>query len=1019
MPSGTRRDCTAAWARGFVALVMGGLAACARPEPTSPQPPTPDTTAVTPESSALAQTPVIGLDNVANLVPAARLDQAGVMAWSADATMFALAGAQGISFYEHQPGTIRLIAENPHTTNVLTMAFAPDGRTLATGGFYGGVQLWSATNGEPVISMWGSFQVISDVVFAPDGQTLIAHDDDIMRQWESANGGLLGEQGVALSGLSMSPDGEWIADIANSPAKVELRRLDGTVLSSVEVVGQGTNYVLFDLDLSPNGEVLATAGRYQSGTSIVWEIKLWSVQGGQLNPVSQFDPGPAGAQSIAFSPDGTLLATGGMGQTVQFWDAESRRLLHTLQVPADASTGIVEFSPDGRLFAVRPTVHLWEVATGEDPTRSLWLQELQQMGSDVWEAEERLSELGYLGSEWADGVFDETTAAAVRTFQEHNQLQANGVIAPDIRDRLFGSLAVAVGSTPAAAAPTLAPPASPTPLPPVVLTSRPNQQEVFDLASIWEFYGLSNALDLESPGSREFSVDVDPEATFIWPFYWCATEEGILADNLQSLTVAFEIDGVPVPSDHVLEYDAATQYWSCHYWATMLSGWQGRAEPSLTIRYVFSQGVNDGQRIYLAGEYSYTLRAIVGGERVSSTGVPQLLWEADSLAWSRSGNRIALGTEYGLVMYSSDLRQATPLGDPMTRIVGVAWSPDGARLASAEAAQRVTIWSAATRQSLATLTDFEAQLLSVAWSPDGQWLATGSGDHAIRIWNAETYSLARTVDGLAEELAWSPTGDRLAGVSGESLFVWDASTGELLAEAEVVMGARSVSWTPDGGRLITSGLDIWDAATGMGVGMISDLACAAGAEIIDVLSPDGSRIAGIGAQATGDVACVIPLASPGDWETWAWLPEDVPLEALAWSPDSRRLVSAGGSEVYVWDAETGEQLASATNSLVARATALPPAQPLQLEVVCSLDTTQWHWRVRNPNGFDVDIHWEWGDRTAGSPWDWVVVPAARNGTSGEWLVTTPSRGATDQLRFYSGAYGWQAMVEPNALECVP
>jgi len=147
-----------------------------------------------------------------------------------------------------------------------------------------------------------------------------------------------------------------------------------------------------------------------------------------------------------------------------------------------------------------------------------------------------------------------------------------------------------------------------------VLMTRPTQPEIFEVPSIWEFFGLSSGLDLEAPGSREFTIDVDPETRLIWPFYWCASDGETLAENLPPLTVVFEIDGVPVSLDHILEYEAATQYWDCHYWATMIIGWEAGTTSSLTIRYVFSRSVYDGVRAYPAGEYSYTLKATVRGE---------------------------------------------------------------------------------------------------------------------------------------------------------------------------------------------------------------------------------------------------------------------------------------------------------------------------------------------------------------------------------------------------------------------
>lgn len=1026
------------------ALILS-LTACQKEQPelnhvtaTPIHPPAADPTPPLTAGPAYAESPIIDPENVIDLVPAARLDQGGVIAWTQDSRALALGGPQGISFYEHQPGTISLTRTIPSETEILAVAFSPDGRTLAAGGFRSGIQLWDVTTGELVRSLEGGFDLIRGVLFAPDGQSLVAYELDFVRQWEVASGRSVFADALRSSeGLSISPDGHWMAVMLNSPPQVQLRTLDGTVVSSVDVGEQGTvNNVLRGLAFHPNGEILATVGTYQntSGGNFS-EIRLWRVQNGQLATVSKIDHGVLAAQSVAFSPDGRVLATGAAGgQIVQFWDAGNGRLLHTLQVPLRYEDNIVEFSPDGRIFSVHSTpfrlayssapdmTYLWEV--GLEPSvakRPLRLQSPQQMGSDVWQAEERLDELGYLETDWADGIFDPRTEAAIRSFQSANQLPVDGVVNLETADRLADPQAIALVPVPQA---TLSP-ATPAIL--AVDSRLPTEQEWEAVPSIWDRYNLSDGLDLEAPGSRRFSIVVTSDQPLLWPFYWCASDEKTLSENLHSISVDFLIDGARVPMDRVLELETDIPGWKCHYWATMLTGWASEGRTTLAIQYHLLKDIHDGVRAYPAGDYLFELLVDVATQpgtsesqslAISSKGIPAALWVEASVAWSPNGKYVAQGTPYSLALYTFDLRQATLLGEGSKAIVSVAWSPDGRRLASAEAAQQVTVWDPTTRQPVATLRDFSAQLLSVAWSPDGTRLATSSADEKVRIWDANTYTLKSTIGQLVDRLAWSPTGDRLAGTDGDWLFIWDADTGELRSQSESLEGMHSISWTSDGKRLITSDLNVWDAATGEMVGTIG-LGCAAGSEITNVLSPDGGRIAGIGVQASGIVGCVIPLDSE-NFEDWIWLPEDVSIEALTWSPDSQKIASAGYYGVDIWDAESGARLASADNPLWDEVDTFPSAQALSLERLCSTDANEWHWRLRNPNAFDVDIHWEWADRSTEGPWKWVVLPAARDGEEGEWVVSTPRRGPSDSLLFYSGANReWKAAVSPNAAECVP
>ena len=154
-------------------------------------------------------------------------------------------------------------------------------------------------------------------------------------------------------------------------------------------------------------------------------------------------------------------------------------------------------------------------------------------------------------------------------------------------------------------------PPSPTAVSALVRTNQPTRREAQDIPSLWAFYSLTEGLDLTEPGTRSFAVDIDPASTFIWPFYWCASDEETLADNLRSITVDFMIDGVEVPATDILEYKMLSADWDCQFWATTLSGWQSGSEPSLVIRYNFSQGVFDGVSNYPAGDYSFEIRANV------------------------------------------------------------------------------------------------------------------------------------------------------------------------------------------------------------------------------------------------------------------------------------------------------------------------------------------------------------------------------------------------------------------------
>ena len=154
-------------------------------------------------------------------------------------------------------------------------------------------------------------------------------------------------------------------------------------------------------------------------------------------------------------------------------------------------------------------------------------------------------------------------------------------------------------------------PSAPVERPVAVNTSRPTERDIELVSSIWNVSGLLQQLDLVEPGVRQFSTELDAGQTLIWPYFWCASNEQRLVENLRWITAEFAIDGIRLTAEDILEYELDSEEWSCHYWATMLTGWQSGSELSLAVQLAFARTVYDGYANYPAGDYRYELRVTV------------------------------------------------------------------------------------------------------------------------------------------------------------------------------------------------------------------------------------------------------------------------------------------------------------------------------------------------------------------------------------------------------------------------
>jgi WD40 repeat protein len=231
-------------------------------------------------------------------------------------------------------------------------------------------------------------------------------------------------------------------------------------------------------------------------------------------------------------------------------------------------------------------------------------------------------------------------------------------------------------------------------------------------------------------------------------------------------------------------------------------------------------------------------------------------------------------------------------------VLGVAFSPDGTRLASGACDQTVRVWDAAAGRQLLCLEGHAGPVRGVAFSPDGRRLASTDREGVVKVWDLETRRGVLSVQGVGGWcVAWGRDGRHLAANSGRAVKVLDAATGRevqsLRGHADAVNG---VAFNPDGTRLASAGRDravrVWELRTGREILTLTGHTL--GVNGI-TFSPDGTRLASAGSDRT------VRLWDAEGREVRTYKGHTLGVNGVAFSPDGTRLASAGGDRtVKVW-----------------------------------------------------------------------------------------------------------------------